>query len=87
MLETTVIFLLFFSHFGGAYNIDTTSPDIFSRRSNSSFGVSVALSKDYVYVGAPSDDTHGNVYECKCESGSCSVIDGKPFEIFSSMSV
>ena len=88
MLETTVIFLLCFSHFVGAYNVDTTSPvELTSPTNDGFFGLSVALSKDYVYVGAPSDDTHGNVYECECESGSCSVIDGKPFEIFSSMSV
>ena len=82
MLETTVIFLLFYSHFGGAYNIDTTSPDIFSRRSNSSFGVSVALSKDDVYFGAPHSESHGNVYECSKSGSSCSKVPGKPIKMF-----
>ena len=80
MLETTVIFLLFFSHFGGAYNIDTTSPVKYKRTNNGFFGVSVALSKDDVYVGAPHSESHGNVYECS-KSGSCSVVEGKPFKI------
>ena len=81
MLETTVIFLLFFSHFGWAYNIDTTSPVRLTSSNDGFFGVSVALSKDNVYVGAPNDDAHGNVYECECDSGSCSVVNGKPSKI------
>ena len=85
MLETTVIFLLFYSHFGGAYNIDTTSPvELKSNKKGGLFGHSVALSKNYVYVGAPDDDPYGNVYQCKCtKSGSCSspcsVVKGKSF--------
>ena len=83
MLETTVIFLLFFSHFGGAYNIDTTEPVKWtSRPTNGFFGVSVALSKDNVYVGAPNDDTHGNVYNCTKSGSSCSIVGGKPIQIF-----
>ena len=80
MLETTVFFLLLYAHFGGAYNIDTTSPIKWtSENEGSLFGLSVALSKDYVYVGAPADDIHGNVYKCS-KSRSCSVVNGKPFK-------
>ena len=88
MLETTVIFLLFYSHFGGAYNIDTTSPvELKSNKKGGLFGHSVALSKNYVYVGAPDvyfgapdDDKHGNVYKCgKSRGSSCSVVKGKSF--------
>ena len=82
MLETTVIFLLFYSHFGGAYNIDTTSPVELKSNKNDGlftlFGHSVALSKEYVYVGAPDDNKHGNVYKCGKSRGSCSVVNGKP---------
>ena len=74
MLETTVVFLLFFSHFGEAYNVDTTSPvKLTSNEEDGLFGLSVALSNDSVYVGAPNEDPYGNVYQCKCtKSGSCS---------------
>ena len=83
MLETTVIFLLFYSHFGGAYNIDTTSPvELTSPTNDGFFGVSVALSKDNVYVGAPHDDVHGNVYKCPNSGSPCSKVPGKPIQIF-----
>ena len=87
MLETTVVFLLCFSHFGEAYNVDTTSPvKLTSNEEDGLFGLSVALSNDYVYVGAPDDDPYGNVYQCKCTSGSCSspcsvIIRGKTHTI------
>ena len=89
MLETTVIFLLFYSHFGGAYNIDTTSPvELKSNENDGLFGHSVALSKNYVYVGAPgpttNDNKHGNVYKCTI-SGSCSFVSGKMFKIFDTL--
>ena len=85
MLETTVIFLLFYSHFGGAYNIDTTSPvELKSNKKGGLFGHSVALSKNYVYVGAPHDKKHGNVYKCR-KSGSCSFVSGKMFKIFDTL--
>ena len=82
MLETTVFFLLLYAHFGGAYNIDTTSPIIWTEKEGSLFGLSVALSKDYVYVGAPSDEIHGNVYKCPKSGSRCSKVPGKPIQIF-----
>ena len=86
MLETTVFFLFFYVHFGEAYNIDTTSPvKLTSNKEDGLFGLSVALSKDYVYVGAPDDDIHGNVYKCPTSRGSCSVVGGKTFEIFDAL--
>ena len=83
MLETTVVFLLFFSHFGEAYNVDTTSPVDF--KEDGLFGLSVALSENYVYVGAPKDGTRGNVFKCPTSRGSCSVVGGKTFEIFDAL--
>ena len=51
---------------------------------NNSFGHSVALTKNYVYIGAPLDDTHGNVFNCKFtaknlkqQNPSCSKVVGK----------
>ena len=86
MLETTVFFLFFYAHFGEAYNIDTTSPvKLTSHKNDGLFGHSVALSKDYVYVGAPDDDIHGNVYKCPTSRGSCSVVGGKTFKIFDTL--
>ena len=72
MLETTVIFLLFSSNLGVAYNIDDTTLKKFEE--NGLFGHSVALSKDSVYAGAPKDG-NGAVYKCGIDS-SCSKVQG-----------
>ena len=51
---------------------------------NNAFGHSVALARNYVYVGAPLDDTHGNVFKCrftaddlKQQNPACSKVVGK----------
>ena len=51
---------------------------------NNRFGHSVALARNYVYVGAPLDDTHGNVLKCRFTANNlyqqnpkCSKVDGK----------
>ena len=73
MLETTVIFLLFSSNLGVAYNIDDTTLKEFEE--NGLFGHSVALSKDSVYAGAPKGG-NGTVYKCGITSSSCSKVQG-----------
>ena len=51
---------------------------------NNAFGHSVALAKNYVFVGAPHDAKHGNVFKCrftaknlKPQSPTCSKVVGK----------
>ena len=52
---------------------------------NNLFGHSVALAKNYIFVGAPHDDNHGNVFKCsfnandlnKQNPNTCSKLDGK----------
>ena len=56
---------------------------------NNAFGHSVALPRNrnawnYVYIGAPHDETHGNVFKCrftaknlKPQSPTCSKVVGK----------
>ena len=53
-------------------------------RENNAFGHSVALAKNFIYVGAPHDDTHGNVFNCKFTANGlkqqnprCSKVGGK----------
>ena len=55
-----------------------------SASKNNAFGHSVALASNYVYVGAPHDKTHGNVFKCRFtannlnqQNPTCSKIDGK----------
>ena len=51
---------------------------------NNAFGHSVALTRNYVYVGAPHDKTHGNVFKCRFTANNlnqhtprCYKVDGK----------
>ena len=71
-----------------AYNVkNVDSQDVIflkNRRQGNNFGHSVALAKNYIYVGAPHDDIHGNVFKCrfnanylKQQDPPCSDIDGK----------
>ena len=55
-----------------------------SRGNSNTFGHSVALTGDYIYVGAPHDDTHGNVFKCRFTANNlnqqnprCSKVGGK----------
>ena len=55
-----------------------------SGENNNLFGHSVALAKNYVYVGAPDDSKHGNVFKCRFNANdpnqqnpTCSKVDGK----------
>ena len=67
-----VLLLLFFgvSYAYNAQNVDLSSViHMKNRGSNNLFGHSVAVpsgstSRRYVYVGAPLDDIHGNVFGC-----------------------
>ena len=85
-----IIFLLFFGK-TNAYNAkNVDSKDVIfvknpssASRSNA-FGHSVALVKNYVYVGAPHDKTHGNVFKSRFtarnlnqQNPTCSKVDGK----------
>ena len=73
-----LLFLLTIANPGLAYNIDTESAKKWERQSNDGlFGHSVALSRSYIYVGAPKDDKHGNVFRCSTSGSRCSKIDGK----------
>ena len=55
------------------------------RQGNSNaFGHSVALARNYVFVGAPHDAKHGNVFKCRFtannlnkQNPACSEVDGK----------
>ena len=64
---------------GFAYNIDTKSAILLRRKRGEEdglFGHSVTFSDDTVFVGAPNDETHGNVYKCPIsERPSCEIID------------
>ena len=68
-----------------AENVDTQDVIVLKNtgEQGNQFGHSVALTKDHVYVGAPKDSTHGNVFDCpfdpegEKQSPSCSEIDGK----------
>ena len=51
---------------------------------NNAFGHSVALAKNYVFVGAPHDANHGNVFKCSFKANdltqqnpTCYKVDGK----------
>ena len=54
-------------------------------RENNVFGHSVALARNYVFVGAPLDANHGNVFNCSFNAddlnqqtpNTCSKVDGK----------
>ena len=55
-----------------------------SRGKSNTFGHSVALARNYVYVGAPHDSKHGNVFKCRFNANdpnqqnpTCSKVDGK----------
>ena len=69
-----------------AKNVDSQDVILLKNPSyrNNSFGHSVALAKNYVYVGAPHDDTHGNVFKCRFtaknlqpQSPTCFKVVGK----------
>ena len=72
-----------------AYNVkNVDSQDVIflkNRRQGNNFGHSVALAKNYVFVGAPHDANHGNVFKCsfnandlnKQNPNTCSKLDGK----------
>ena len=84
-----IIFLLFFGK-TNAYNAkNVDSKDVIflknPRQGNSNaFGHSVALAKNYVFVGAPHDANHGNVFKCRFTANNlnqqnphCSKVGGK----------
>ena len=75
-----------------AKNVDSKDVIFLKNPHNASpkngFGHSVALSKNYhnhyVYVGAPHDKTHGNVFKCSFnvkimnqQNPTCYKVDGK----------
>ena len=72
-----------------AYNVkNVDSQDVIflkNRRQGNNFGHSVALAKNYVFVGAPHDANHGNVFKCSFNANDlnkqnlniCSKLDGK----------
>ena len=75
-MERRIIFLLFFgvSQAYNANNVDIEDAIYLNNPggSNNQFGHSVALGENpnghlgvqYVYLGAPHDETHGNVFGC-----------------------
>ena len=83
-----IIFLLFFGK-TNAYNAkNVDSKDVIFLKNpsspNNAFGHSVALARNYVYVGAPLDATHGNVFKCRFDANNlnqqnptCYKVDGK----------
>ena len=79
-----VLILPFVANIGFAYNIDTKSATLLKgNEEDGLFGHSVAFSKDFVAVGAPKDQKHGNVYKCSTSSRlNCQIIDGKDFTDF-----
>ena len=79
MWKEKVVFCLLLSLVHG-YNIDTKNPIIKNRTdlSNGIFGQSVALGENKVFIGAPLDEDHGNVYSCPIE-GDCGKIYGNIF--------
>ena len=69
-----------------AKNVDSKDVIVVKNPSqgNNRFGHSVALASNYLYVGAPLDDTHGNVFKCrftaddlKQQNPACSKVVGK----------
>ena len=98
-MERRIIFLLFFgvSQAYNANNVDIEDAIYFNNPggSNNQFGHSVALGKNpnghlgvqYVYLGAPHDETHGNVFGCgfrgddpKKQVPDCFKMRGKIFK-------
>ena len=79
------VFLTFVINNGFAYNIDTKSAILLKGNEDNGdglFGHSVAFSEEFVAVGAPKDQTHGNVYKCSTSSSSnCQIVNGKNFLI------
>ena len=88
MWAENFVFLLLFGICSAynAKNIDTESATILQNpepgNTDNLFGYSVALGKNrggqtYVYVGAPHDRTHGNVFSCRIANKKCERIDGE----------
>ena len=79
-----IFLLLFCGKIGWAYNVDETSSVKLDGSTNAGlFGHSVAMSMDHVYVGAPDDAKHGNVFKCSTSSSaSCDgVMNGKVWNL------
>ena len=71
-----------------AKNVDTQDVIVLQKSGGgkNQFGHSVALVKDHIYVGAPLDNTHGNVFKCKFnafdlnkQNPSCQTVNGKQY--------
>ena len=65
-----------------AKNVDTDEVIVLRNGGrNNAFGHSVALTGSQVYVGAPQDSTHGNVFSCPInpikQSPNCRKVNGK----------
>ena len=85
--------LLFFFGVSNAYNANNVDLQSVIRLNNpgnseNRFGHSVALGtsngRQYVYLGAPQDETHGNVYGCEfdgsnknAQTSTCIKMNGK----------
>ena len=76
------MFLLGVAQSGWAYNIDIESAVVWKGPRNGLFGHSVALTQSNIYVGAPKNELHGDVFKCSKSSTNCQTpISRKYYQI------
>ena len=71
IMKGTLLLFLFGVYPVWAYNIDIGSAVNVKGPENGLFGHSVAVTQDAIYVGAPKDELHGNVFKCSTSSTHC----------------